>query len=72
MTTPDAGIRDSAATLTRRARLDLLSIVLLVVGAGGFVVSVWMVDWRAGLAVLFLYVAGAGVVVGLDREGVRT
>lgn len=72
MTTPDAEIRDSAATLARRARLDLVSLVCLVVGLGGFDVLAWMVDWRAGLAVICLYVAGAGVVVGLDREGVRT
>lgn len=72
MTTPDAGIRDSAASLAKRARLDLLSIALLLVGAGGFAVSLWLVDWRAGLAVVFLYIAGAGVAVGMDRQGVRT
>jgi hypothetical protein len=72
VTTPDAEIRDSAASLARRARLDLLSIVLIVVGAGGFDVSVWMVDWRAGIAVIFLYIAAAGVVVGMDREGAHT
>lgn len=72
MTTPDAEIRNSAASLAKRARLDLLSIVLLLVGAGGFAVSVWMVNRWAGLAVIFLYITGAGVVVGMDRQGVRT
>jgi hypothetical protein len=72
VTTPDAEIRESAASLARRARRDLLSVVLIVVGAGGFDVSVWMVNRWAGIAVLFLYVAGAGVVVGMDREGART
>jgi hypothetical protein len=72
VTTPNAEIRDSAASLARRARRDLIALVLIVAGAGGFLVAAWMVDWRAALAVLSLYVAGAGAVVGMDREGARS
>lgn len=71
MTTPDAEIRESAASLARRARLDILSAALILAGAGGFLACVAWIDLRAGLAVLCLYFAGAGVAFGIDREGAR-
>lgn len=71
MTIPDAEPRLAAGSFARRARLDFLSIVLILAGAVGFDVVVWLMDWRAGLAVIFLYIAAAGVAVGTDREGGR-
>jgi hypothetical protein len=71
VTIPDAEPRLEAGSFARRAILDYLSIVLILAGAAGFDVLVWLMEWRAGLAVIFLYIAAVGFVVGMDREGGR-
>lgn len=71
MTTADTEIYQSRAGLARRARRDLLAVVLIVAGGVGFDVCMWMVNSWAGVAVLCLYIAGVGVHLGMDREGAR-
>lgn len=60
-----------AGSTARRARLDLVSIVLLVLGAVGFDVCMWLLGWKLGVAVLCLYIVAGGVAIGIDREGAR-
>jgi ABC-type multidrug transport system fused ATPase/permease subunit len=71
VTTPDASYSSQAASSARRARLDVLSLALLVLGAGGLLVLAFTTDWRLGLAGVFVLCIVAGVSLGLDREGDR-
>ena len=63
---------DPTSTPSRRPRLDprqvrdLLSILLIVVGVVGLVVTAWAWHPLAGLAVMFAATFGLGVFLGLD------